>query len=72
MVKTLLEPFTKKKSKSKVMIFHLIVGLIKKYCYTKWIIFPNNIPVVKKINFELYLTNDAKKLHLKNATGVNT
>ena len=48
MVKTLLEPFTKKKSKSKVMIFHLIVGLIKKYCYTKWIIFPNNIPVVKK------------------------
>ena len=34
-------------SNGKVKIIHLIVGLIKKYCYIKWVIFQNSMLIVK-------------------------
>ena len=49
----------------KVMKLHLIVGLIKKYCYIKLSYFSSYSPSKNKIEVELDLSNYATKPGLK-------
>ena len=55
-----------------VKIIHLIVGLIKRYCYIKMSYFPSYGHSRNKIEVELDLSNYATKSDLENATGVDT
>ena len=59
-------------SNCKVMIIHLIVGLIKRYCYIKTSYFPLNTHSKNKAEVELDLSIYAAKSDLKDATGVDT
>ena len=73
----------KKKSKEKmikymlsgkVIIIHLIVGLIKKrYCYIKWVIFQNHIPVFVPLYNKVWLKKANRyRYFAKNADLANT
>ena len=59
-------------SNGKVMIIHLIVGLIKRYCYIKMSYFPLHSHSKNKIEVELDSSNIATKSDLGNAAGVDT
>ena len=60
-------------SNGKVLIIHLIIGLIKKIPFYKVIYFPEPYDHNRnKIKFDLNLSNHATKFDLKNATGVDT
>ena len=59
-------------SNGKDMIIHLIVGLIKKLLYKKWVnIFPKP-PFRENISVKFNLSNYATKADLTNATEFDT
>ena len=60
-------------SHGKVMIIHLIIGLIKKSFYKMVQYFPKQFePFGGDINVKVDLSNYASKTDLENATGVDT